>query len=42
MNELPPGRYRHYKGNEYTVLGTAVKSWRDRRAGFCSRRGTPP
>jgi cupin 2 domain-containing protein len=26
MNELPPGRYRHYKGNEYTVLGTARHS----------------
>ena len=21
MTELQPGRYRHYKGNEYTVLG---------------------
>jgi cupin 2 domain-containing protein len=26
MDELPPGRYRHYKGNEYTVLGTARHS----------------
>ena len=26
MNELPPGRYRHYKGNEYTVLDTARHS----------------
>ncbi len=26
MNELPPGRYRHYKGNEYTVLGLARHS----------------
>src|SRR5438270_6395878 len=26
MNELPPGRYRHYKGNEYTVLGVARHS----------------
>ena len=24
MNELIPGRYRHYKGNEYTVLGMAL------------------
>lgn len=23
---LPPGRYRHYKGNSYTVLGTARHS----------------
>jgi cupin 2 domain-containing protein len=26
MNEVCPGRYRHYKGNEYTVLGTARHS----------------
>jgi hypothetical protein len=26
MNELLPGRYRHYKGNEYTVLGLARHS----------------
>jgi len=26
MTELPPGRYRHYKGNEYTVLGVARHS----------------
>lgn len=26
MNELFPGRYRHYKGNEYTVIGTAHHS----------------
>jgi cupin 2 domain-containing protein len=26
MNEVEPGRYRHYKGNEYTVLGTARHS----------------
>jgi cupin 2 domain-containing protein len=29
MNEnsnIPPGRYRHYKGNEYTVVGTARHS----------------
>ena len=25
-NAVPPGRYRHYKGNEYTVLGTARHS----------------
>jgi cupin 2 domain-containing protein len=29
MNELPPGRYRHYKGNEYTVLGVARHSETD-------------
>lgn len=23
---VPPGRYRHYKGNEYTVLGVAKHS----------------
>ena len=23
INEITPGRYRHYKGNEYTVVGTA-------------------
>ena len=29
MNEkttIPPGRYRHYKGNEYTVIGMARHS----------------
>ncbi|GDY10990.1 hypothetical protein LBMAG52_44780 [Planctomycetia bacterium] len=26
MNELILGRYRHYKGNEYTVIGTARHS----------------
>jgi cupin 2 domain-containing protein len=26
MNEPVPGRYRHYKGNEYTVLGIARHS----------------
>jgi len=26
MPSLPTGRYRHYKGNEYSVLGTARHS----------------
>jgi len=26
MPEIPPGRYRHFKGNEYDVLGTARHS----------------
>ena len=26
MSRLIPGRYRHYKGNEYTVLGVALHS----------------
>jgi cupin 2 domain-containing protein len=26
MTTVPSGRYRHYKGNEYTVLGTARHS----------------
>lgn len=26
MDEIKPGRYRHYKGNEYTVLGVARHS----------------
>ena len=26
MAEIRPGRYRHYKGNEYTVLGVARHS----------------
>jgi hypothetical protein len=26
MNAIKPGRYRHYKGNEYTVLGIARHS----------------
>ena len=26
MTEITPGRYRHYKGNEYTVVGTARHS----------------
>lgn len=25
-NAVPPGRYRHYKGNDYTVIGTARHS----------------
>jgi hypothetical protein len=26
MNNVEPGRYRHYKGNEYTVIGVANHS----------------
>lgn len=26
MDEIRPGRYRHFKGNEYEVLGTARHS----------------
>lgn len=26
MANIPPGRYRHYKGNDYTVLGVARHS----------------
>ena len=26
MSEVPTGRYRHYKGKEYTVLGVARHS----------------
>jgi hypothetical protein len=26
MTEIRPGRYRHYKGNDYTVLGVARHS----------------
>jgi len=26
MPEIRPGRYRHYKGNEYTVVGVARHS----------------
>ena len=26
MPDIPPGRYRHFKGNEYEVLGTALHS----------------
>ena len=26
MTTIIPGRYRHYKGNEYTVVGTARHS----------------
>ena len=26
MPNIPPGRYRHYKGNEYTVLSVARHS----------------
>lgn len=26
MSEIRPGRYRHYKGREYTVLGVARHS----------------
>lgn len=30
-NEPAPGRYRHYKGNEYEVLGVARHSETDER-----------
>ena len=26
MNNVKPGRYRHFKGNEYTVIGVARHS----------------
>jgi len=26
MTTVQPGRYRHYKGNEYTVIGVALYS----------------
>jgi hypothetical protein len=26
MNSIQPGRYRHYKGKEYTVIGVASHS----------------
>ena len=26
MNSISPGRYRHYKGKDYEVLGTATHS----------------
>lgn len=26
MDTIPPGRYRHYKGREYTVIGVARHS----------------
>jgi cyclomaltodextrinase / maltogenic alpha-amylase / neopullulanase len=26
MEELKPGIYRHYKGNKYEVIGTAIHS----------------
>ena len=26
MDTVKPGRYRHFKGNEYEVLGTALHS----------------
>lgn len=26
MTQIPPGRYRHFKGKEYTVLGVARHS----------------
>ena len=29
MEDIPSGRYRHYKGNEYTVLGVARHSETD-------------
>ena len=31
MTEPVPGRYRHYKGNEYEVLGVARHSETDER-----------
>ena len=29
MNDVRPGRYRHYKGGEYTVIGVARHSETD-------------
>jgi len=29
MSDLPPGRYQHYKGNFYTVIGVARHSETD-------------
>lgn len=29
VQELPPGRYRHYKGSEYDVIGIARHSESD-------------
>jgi hypothetical protein len=26
MTTIPPGRYRHFKGKEYTVIGVALHS----------------
>jgi hypothetical protein len=26
VSEIKPGRYRHYKGNDYQVIGTATHS----------------
>lgn len=26
MSDVPPGRYRHYKGRDYLVIGTARHS----------------
>jgi hypothetical protein len=31
MSEPTPGRYRHYKGNEYEVIGVARHSETDER-----------
>ncbi|MCA9089410.1 MAG: DUF1653 domain-containing protein [Planctomycetaceae bacterium] len=31
MHSVPPGRYRHYKGQEYTVIGIARHSETDER-----------
>lgn len=31
MHNILPGRYRHYKGQEYTVLGVARHSETDER-----------
>ncbi len=31
MHSVPPGRYRHYKGQEYTVIGVARHSETDER-----------
>ena len=33
MTELQPGRYRHFKGNEYEVLAIPRAVWRARVVG---------
>ena len=37
MTTVQPGRYRHYKGNEYTVIGVARTAKRKKNSSSTAR-----
>lgn len=38
MAAIPPGRYRHFKGNEYEVIGIARHSETEEAMGYYENR----